>query len=62
MKLPLNIYYPKGFNHALSTEELYLSYVNDFLTVEAWKKHYYLTDTIAKFILNQYQPKEKMEV
>jgi hypothetical protein len=57
-KLPFNMYYPKGFNHALTVEELYMSYVNDFLTVDAWKQYHYLTDTMVKFILTQYTPME----
>jgi len=57
-KLPLNMYYPKGFNHALTVEELYMSYVNDFITVDAWKQYHYLTDTMVKFILTQYTPME----
>jgi hypothetical protein len=55
-EFPFNMYYPKGFNHDLTIEDLYLSYVNDFLTVDAWKKHHYLTDTMVKFIFTQYQP------
>lgn len=58
-KLPKNIYYPKEFNHSLTVEELYLSYVNDFLTYDAWKQYYFLTDTMAKFILTQYTPIER---
>ena len=52
------MYYPKGFNHALTVEELYMSYVNDFITVDAWKQYHYLTDTMVKFILTQYTPME----
>ena len=55
-EFPFNMYYPKGFDHSLTIEDLYLSYVNDFITVDAWKKHHYLTDTMVKFILDQYQP------
>lgn len=55
-KFPINMYYPKGFNHDLTIEDLYLSYINDFITVDGWKNHYCLTDTMVKLIFTQYKP------
>ena len=60
-KFPLNIYYPRGFNHDYTIEQLYLSYVNDFITIDAWKNHYCLTSRMVKIIFQQCVPREGME-
>lgn len=37
-------------NHSLDCDQLFLSFVNDFLTVEAWKEYHKLSDAQVKLI------------
>lgn len=39
----------------VSIQEIYLDYINNFLTIEKWAEHYGLNEKQAEFILSSFK-------